>query len=480
MTGLQKTRVAGIAPLIAVCTGYFMVILDTTIVNVALENMRLQLHADPLARTWLVDGYSLILASLLLSAGLLGDRFGNRRIFSAGLLLFTLASTLCGLAPSLWMLQAARVLQGVGAALLLPSSLALLNQIFTTPKSRARAIGAWGAIAGIAAATGPVLGGFLVQMLSWRGIFLVNVPIGLLGLLLTLRVLPPGRANRQQSFDPGAQVTGCLALGLLTFLLIEGRHLGWLNPLIVGSLAAAVLATLLFLLIEKRVSRPMLPLALFQRPAFSFTTLLGLLLNFSFYGELFVLNLYFAQVQQLDAFHTGLAVLPQVGMALIGSSLAGRVTGRYGPHLPMFLGLLSAALGFLALSIAQAHTPYWLLCLPMLAIGFGTSFTMPAMTTACIAAAPEERSGIAAAVLNASRQVGSVLGVALLGMLVGVAEKGAFLAGMHTALWLACGAYLLGLLCVQASKARGEEGLQSSHSMKDNADERNSIARNHH
>jgi DHA2 family methylenomycin A resistance protein-like MFS transporter len=421
-----------------------MVILDTTIVNVATLNIREQLGADTMGLQWVLDGYTLAFASFLLTAGALGDRFGSRHMYLVGLALFTIASALCGIAPSLLMLQIARIIQGFGAAFLVPTSLALLSHSFPGSQERARAIGAWGAIAGIAAASGPVIGGFLVNVLSWRSVFLVNVPIGILCFLLTSLYVPLTPRLPRRNLDIAAQVAAIIALGALTFALIEGAAWGWSSSTIIGMFVIFMLATVVFIVVERHVAQPMLPLDLFASRTFSASNTVGLLLNFGFYGQLFFLPLFFQQVHGYSPFATGLALLPESGVVLISSFLAGRVTGRFGPRLPMVIGLAAGCAGFLSMTLTNAATGY-LVLLPMLvAMGFGISFTMPAMTAAVIESAPRERSGIASAVLNASRQVGSVLGVALLGSFVG--NRSMFIPGMHGALLLAGAAFLVGCI----------------------------------
>lgn len=440
----QAPRAVKTVALVAICLGYFMVILDTTIVNVALPNIQQELGATVTGLQWVVDGYNLVFASFLLTAGALGDRLGSKGVFLAGLALFTIASALCGAAPTLGILQTARVIQGGGAALLVPASLALLNSTFSDQRERARAIGIWGGIAGLAAVTGPVLGGFLVNALSWRSIFFVNVPVGALGFLLTFRFVSAPPRLRQRGLDLAAQVAGIIGLVALAFALIEGGPWGWSSWPVLGALGVFVLAAVAFLLIERHTQSPMLPLGLFATPTFSAANVVGLLLNFGFYGQLFFINLFFQQVRGYSPSVTGLALLPESGVVAISSFLAGRMTGHVGPRLPMGIGLAVGCAGLLTMALVGATTPYLVICVMLIATGFGTSFTMPAMTTAVIASAPKERSGIAAAVLNASRQVGSVLGVALLGSLV--SRHSTFVPGMHVASLIAGGAFLIGCI----------------------------------
>src|SRR5438067_7810225 len=267
----QQARRQTMIPLLALCLGYFMTILDVTIVNVALVNIKEHLSANVTGLQRIVDGYALVFASFLLIGGALGDRRGSRTIFLVGFALFTLASTLCSLAPTLLVLQIARAFQGLGAALLVPNSLGLLNTIYTDARKRAQAIGIWAAVASIGALSGPLLGGFLVNAFGWRSIFLINLPTGVLGFLLTFRCVAPSTPQGGRSLDLPGQVASILALGMLTFALIEGNSLGIMSPLILAAYTGSVLFFLLLLLREKTTSHPMLPLALLQERTFSAT-----------------------------------------------------------------------------------------------------------------------------------------------------------------------------------------------------------------
>ncbi len=436
----QHAREAGAAALIAICLGYFMTILDTTIVNVALPSIGRDLGAAVAGLQWVVDGYALVFAGLLLTGGALGDRLGSRGVFLAGLALFTLTSALCAVAPTLWTLVAFRVAQGLGAALLVPTSLALLRHSYADAGGRARAIGLWGGIAGIAAAGGPVLGGVLVAALGWRGVFLVNIPVGLLGAWLTRRYVAPAPRLRGRGLDLPAQAAAVAALGALTFGVIEGGAWGWTSPLILGAFGLGAVATALFVAVERHKSDPMLPLGLFAAPAFSAATAVGFALNFGFYGQLFVMSLYLQQVRGYSPLLTGLALLPETGMAVVASTISGRLTARTGPRPPMLTGLALGGAGLLLLATVGPTTSYPVVGAIFVAVGFGMALTMPAATTAVMEEAPSERAGIASAVLNAARQVGGVLGVALLGALVG--RDSSFVPGMHAAMLVAGAAFL--------------------------------------
>lgn len=452
LPGNAAARAPRIA-LLAICLGYFMVILDTTVVNVALVDIQRQLGATVSALQWVVDGYVLVFASLLLTAGALGDRLGGKRVFVAGLALFTLASALCSVSPTLGALQASRAVQGIGAALLVPASLALLSHAFPVAEQRSRAIGIWGGVAGVAAALGPVVGGLLVHVFGWRSVFLVNVPVGALAILLTLRYVPTPPRLRQRGADLAGQVAGIAALGLLTFACIEGGSLGWRSPAIAGAFVGAALAAALFVRAERRTASPMLPLGLFRSPTFSAASTVGLLLNFAIYGELFCLSLYFQQVRGDSALVTGLALLPLVSCLAIGSYISGRAAARFGPRVPMAAGQAIGGAGLLALVLVGGGTDYAALCIPLAASGFGMALAMPAMTSAVIDAAPRERAGVASAALNAARQVGTVIGVALLGSLV--ADRAQFLPGFHVAMAIAAAAFLCGCVLTLAVVHRG-------------------------
>lgn len=439
---VARSRTLGMLALLALCLGYFMVILDATIVNVAVPVLQTQLETTHTAVQWVIDGYLLAFASFLLTAGGLGDRLGNKGMFLLGLIIFTATSALCGFAPSVGILIGARVVQGIGAALLVPPSLALLNHIFEIPQERAKAIGVWASVAGVAAASGPIVGGLLINWLGWRSVFLVNVPIGIAGFLLTWRFVVRSPRLNLRGFDLPAQVVGVVALAALVFAFNDGNHIGWQQWPICGALIVCVVAVIGFILIERRAPSPMLPLELFSSPTFSGANIVGLLLNLGFYGQLFFINLFFQQIKGYSPLLTGFALLPESGMVWIASWLSGRITARTGPRLPMTLGPLLGAVGFLCMLLMDAHTPYIIVCFMLMAIGFGMAFNMPAMTTACIGAAPRERSSIASGVLNAGRQAGSALGVALLGSLV-AGRGNAFVSGMHVALIIAGGVFLL-------------------------------------
>ncbi len=316
-------------PLLAICLGYFMVILDATIVNVALPSIGRDLGGGVGGLQWVVDAYTVVFAGLLLSAGSIGDLIGSRKVLDTGLGLFTAASAACALAPSVEVLVGARVAQGLGAALMVPSSLALLRAAYQDTAERARAVGAWGGVAGIAAASGPILGGVLVSIADWRAVFIVNLPVGLLAMWLSYRHLPKAGERSDAGLDPPGQVLGVLTLTLLTLGLIEGGSSGWGSPLALIGLLGFVPALLGFLAVERHARHPMLPLSLFRNRTFSGATFVGLAINLGFYGELFAISLYFQRLRGFSALETGLALVPEGVFVAVSSVLSGRLTGTY-------------------------------------------------------------------------------------------------------------------------------------------------------
>ena len=428
------------AVLFAVCLGYFMAVLDSTVVNVALPDMARSLHTGIAGMQWVVDGYALLFASLLLTAGTLGDRWGNKETFAAGLGLFTLASALCGVAPNLGTLIAFRALQGVGAAVQVPASLALLRHHYHDARERAQAIGIWAAVTGVAVAAGPVVGGILTHALSWRSVFLVNIPVGIVGIFLTLRYVPAVPRVAHGDLDLVAQALAILALAGLTFALIQGGVWGWTSAPVLVAGVAACLAAVYWYENERAAEHPMLPLELFRDSTFSAANAVGAILSFGFYGELFLMSLFFQQVQHRTALAAGLALLPQTAVVSIANFVSGHLTARYGSRPPMVYGLALAGAGLLGLAYINARASLAVTVGPMVAVGLGAALAMPAMTAAAIEHTPKDRAGIGSAVLNASRQVGGVVGIALLGALI----SGHLMVGLHRGMIISGACFLIG------------------------------------
>ncbi len=448
----RAARSSGPWALATLCVAFFMVILDTTIVNVALPSIGRGLGSGVTGLQWVVDGYTLVFAALLLAGGSACDRLGARRVFLVGLAAFTAGSGLCSLSPGIGALVAARLVQGVGAAMVLPASLALITSGFADPKARARAIGVWAAVAGGATAVGPVAGGLLVQLAGWRSIFLVNVPVGAIGLLLGARFVVE-TARRSRRFDLPGQALAAGALVALTLALVEAGSLGWGSPFVLGAVAAAAVLGTGFFAVESGASEPMLPRRLFASARFSAATLVGLVLNFGIYGQVFVLSLYFQDSRHYSALGTGIALLPFAAMTVAGPVAVGRLTARVGPRAPMVAGQLFAALGSGLLAFAGPHSAYGFLAWGLVALGAGMALTMPSMTAAVVQSAPGDLAGVASGVLNTARQVGGAIGVALLGSLV--AGPAALIPGLHLGLGIVAGAFAAG--AVVASRYVGSE-----------------------
>jgi MFS transporter, DHA2 family, methylenomycin A resistance protein len=423
--------------LAATSVSYIVVILDTSIVNVALERIAQGLAVGVSGLQWIVNGYTLTFASLLLTGGTLADRWGAKRVYAAGLALFTAASGLCGAAPSLPALIGARALQGIGAALLVPCSLALLDEAYPDAGERAKAIGFWAGCGGAALAGGPLAGGVLIDLLGWRSIFLFNLPIGLAGIWLTWRIAAARRSGGGRRLDLAGQVLAVLALGGLTAALIEGPALGWSSPAILGLWAVAAAAAALFLTVEARRAEPMLPLRLFRAATFSAAAGAALITTLTLFGLVFVLSLYFQEIRRQSPLVAGLAFLPMTAVVTGGNIVSGRWAARAGPRWPLAAGSLAAAAGFAGLLIVGDATPYALLAPALLAIGIGGGLATPAAAAALMAAADRRHAGIASGVLNTARQVGTAVGVALFGALV--ADPARFLSGFRAAALIAAG-----------------------------------------
>ncbi|MFM0290208.1 MFS transporter [Paraburkholderia megapolitana] len=417
MAELVSGRSTAQRVLAATSISYTVVLLDASIVNVALAAIRHTLHSDVAGLQWIVNAYTLTFASLLMTGGTLGDRLGARNVYFGGLAIFALASARCGLAPNLATLALARALQGVGSAMLVPCSLALINDAYPVPAERAAAISVWMGCGGVAMASGPLVGGLLIHLFGWRGIFFVNVPIGLLGLWLTLSV-DRTAASRTRHFDLAGQVAVVVALGTLIGVLIEGPVVGWQSVPIRLGIATSCIAWAAFFFIETHTRNPMLPLQLFRNALFSGSTVVSMASAFIFYGMLFTFSLYYQQVRGYSALDTGLAFLPMTGMVALGGLLSSRFVRLLGARQSMCIAFGLYAAGALGMMLSTASSPYWRAVLPLLAIGVASGFISPAATSPALGTVEKSRAGVAAAVLNSARQSGSALGVAIVGTFI--------------------------------------------------------------
>lgn len=438
--------------LAATSLGLGVVQLDITIVNTALSSISTSLGGSVSELQWVVTAYTIAFAAFILTAGALGDRLGAKLIFIAGFALFTLASLACALAPSAIFLIGARSVQGLAAAILVPNSLALLNHAYIDPKARGRAVGFWAAGASVALTAGPLVGGALIALVGWRAIFLVNLPIGVAGLWLTWRYAEETPRLAQRGIDLPGQIAAITTLATLAGALIEGGALGWSHPLVIAAFAAAALVGLLFVWREAYAQQPMLPLGLFRHPMFALTALVGLLFNIAFYGLIFVLSLYFQKINGWSPFATGLAFVPMMGMVLPANLVAASISERLGAPQTIALACMITAAGCVALLPLAFGTSYGAIGAQLMVLGGGLGLLVPPLTSTLLGSVEKSRSGIAAGVLNATRQTGSVLGVALFGSLVG--GNNAFIAGAHASLAISAAALLTGAVAIWFGRAK--------------------------
>ncbi|WEB40289.1 MFS transporter [Streptomyces yunnanensis] len=442
-TPTRPAPAGGAAQLVVLALGFVMASLDTGIMNVAAHDLQARLGLTMSGLTWVVDGYVLAFAALLLLAGSLAKRFGARRIYLVGLAVFTAASLLGAAAPGGGALVAARFAQGAGAALFMPSSLSLLMNAFPESARRAKVLGVWSAIVSTSVGLAPTVGGLLVGTLGWRSIFLVNLPIGIAGLLLTRRVIAAVPGTGAPLGGTG-HVLGLLALGSLSYALIEGPAAGWAAPGVLAAFAVAVLAAAGFVVRERTARTPVLPVTLFADSRFSAANAVGFLFNFAFYGALFVLGLFLQTGRGADAVTAGLQMLPAVLVIPIGNVLYTRIAPRTGNQAALTVSLALSAAGYLLLFLVLSPTlPYGVIAAVLAVTNIGSGISSPAMTGVLMEAAGREHADIGSATLNANRQVGSLVGIAGMGAILtgaGDAYQGTGYAFALTAVALAAAA----------------------------------------
>ncbi|WP_233624533.1 MFS transporter [Actinoplanes sp. ATCC 53533] len=443
------------------CLSLFIVAVDVTIVNIALPSLRADLDASVSSLQWVLDSYTLVLASLLVLAGSTADRFGRRRTFQTGLVLFTAGSLLCSVAPGLGWLIAFRMVQAVGGSMLNPVAMSIITNTFTEPRERARAIGVWGGVVGLSMALGPVLGGALVAGLGWRSIFWINVPIGVAAFVLAALFVPESRAGHPRRVDPGGQVLVLLLLASVTYGIIEGPVAGWGSPLIVGCFVLGAVALAALLAYESRRTEPLLDLGVFRSVPFSGATVIAVCAFGALGGFLFLNSLYLQDVRGLSALHAGIYTLPMALLTAIVAPLSGRIVGARGPRLPLILAGSGMALAMLPLTRLTADTPVWLLFGAYAMFGFGFGMVNAPITNTAVSGMPRARAGVAAAIASTSRQVGTALGVAVVGSAVvsglGGPAAGHFAAASRTGWWIlfGCGVAVLALgLATTGRRAR--------------------------
>jgi MFS transporter, DHA2 family, methylenomycin A resistance protein len=425
--------------LLATSLGFGVVQLDVSVVNVAIKPIGADLGGGVSGLQWVVGAYTVAFAALILSAGALGDRIGAKRVFITGFALFTVASAACGLAPTLGFLIAARAVQGAGAAVLVPSSLSLLNHAYRDERARAHAVGLWAAGASVALSAGPLIGGVLTSSLGWRSIFFINAPIGLAGILLTLQFATETPRAAGRGIDLPGQLTAIIALVALAAAMIEAGQRGFADGLVLTGFGVAAISLTAFVLIESRRRRPMLPLGLFRSRTFSVTSAIGIVINVAFYGLIFVLSLYFQDTRHYSVLLTGLAFAPTTVAIFTANLLAGSLARRAGRRTLLAGAALLLAAGLGGLLVVGSGTSYVAIVAQLVVVGFALGLIVPVMTSALLGSVDRSHSGVASGTLNTARQTGSVIGVGLFGSLA----AGHLVSGLRLALLISVGLALL-------------------------------------
>jgi EmrB/QacA subfamily drug resistance transporter len=438
------------------CSSLFVVGLDNTIVNVALPTIHTDLDASVSQLQWVVDAYTLVVASLLILGGSTADRLGRARIFKIGLALFTAGSLLCSIAPSVDLLIAFRMLQAIGGAMLNPVAMSIIRNTFTDPSERAQAIGIWGGVIGISMALGPVLGGALVEGIGWRSIFWVNVPVGLAAIVMTARYVEESRAPHARRFDPVGQVLVFVLLASVTYAIIEAPAAGWLSGQTVGLLVLALAALVGLIGYERRREDPLIELRFFRSAPFSGATVIAVTTFVALSGFLFLNTLYLQQARGLSPLDAGLWLLPMAATTAIVGPLTGRLLGRVGARPSLVLGGLGVGLSGLMLTGLTDTTSHAWLTAAYVIFGIGFASVNPPITNTAVSGMPPAQAGVAAAIASTSRQTGTALGIAIAGALAVPASgaSDALAAASHTGWWIVagCGAVVVALALVTTSR----------------------------
>jgi EmrB/QacA subfamily drug resistance transporter len=432
-TTSQLSRKNRIRVLLICSMSLFMVGLDITAVNVALPSIGEQLHASLSWLQWTVSAYTVVMASLLLFSGSMADRLGRKRTLVIGLSVFSVASLLCSLAPTVELLVVFRVLQGIGASMLNPVAMSIIANTFTHPRERAQAVGVWGAVFGASMALGPIVGGALVSSVGWEWIFLMNIPLGLATIMLTLRFVPESKAPKPRRFDPVGQALVTVLLASITFGIIEAPDAGWTSPTILVAFGAAAIALLGLLRYEPRRDEPLIDLRFFRSIPFSSSIALSVAAFASFGGFLFLNTLYLQDVRGLSPVEAGTIIVPIALMTVILSPISGRVVGRSGPRKPLVVAGIASFVACSMLVDIGPETPFAWLIAAYVVFGIGFGFVNAPITNAAVSGMPREQAGVAAAIATTSRQFGQAIGVAIVGAIVASSAGGSTQAELSSA-----------------------------------------------
>ncbi|HEX5028525.1 MAG TPA: MFS transporter [Gaiellaceae bacterium] len=450
--------------LASVSFGLFMIMLDNTVVNVALPSIQRDLGADLSELEWIVTGYALTFASLMLVGGKLADAYGRRLVFVAGIVVFTTASLFCGLASSADMLIGSRVLQGAGAALMNPATLSIIAATFP-PRERGTAIGIWAGTSALALAIGPLVGGLITEHANWNWIFFINLPIGLLGIVASFVFIDETRDETHERLDLPGLVTSALGLFALTYGLIEANTYGWGSTRIIGAFVLAGAALLAFVVLERHQRAPMLPLELFRNRTFTGANLTMLLVALAMFGVFFFVSLYMQNILGYSAVQAGAAFLPMTLLIIVVAPMAGKASDRLGSRGLMTAGMILLSVQLLLFSRLSADASFWNLLPALLIGGVGMACTMTPSAAAATRSVPVDKAGVGSAVLNSARQVGGTMGIAVMGAIMAAEAGGertpaAFMDGFQAALTVAAAIALLGavvaFLLVRPHEGAGE------------------------
>jgi EmrB/QacA subfamily drug resistance transporter len=400
------------------CMSMLVVGLDVTALNVALPSIQKEFGASVSGAQWTIDAYTLVIACLLMLAGSTGDRLGRRRTFQVGLATFTIGSALCSIAPGLGALIAFRMVQAVGGAMLNPVAMSIVINVFTEPRERARAIGWWGGVAGVSIAAGPLIGGILVQLIDWRSVFWINIPVGIAAIFLTAKFVPESKAPHPRKIDPLGQVLMILTLGLLVFGIIEAPNHGWGSDLILGCFAGSLLCGAGLIYWEAHHPEPLIDLRFFRSPPFSGAAIVSVCAFVSMGGFLFLNTLYLQEVKGYSPLHAGVALLPMAALMMFFAPLSGRVIGHRGARLSIVVGAVFVLAAGLVAALPAGEPGNVRLFIAFALLGTGLGWANPAITNTAVSGMPREQAGVAGAVASTTRQLGSALGVAIIGSVI--------------------------------------------------------------